>query len=169
MIRRSIVAAVLAGVVVVAFAAPAWAPRTWFLPSIQGVACTTHDSQTGSFSGEITVTRFAKGEAGLEALAQLDGVCVMTSGAELEIDSDLLQIPLSVVATSCERLELLLGPTVVESESGLVSIDQFKVVIDNPEGSKSLAKALCLTSRLVRLRADLQAQVVALNQVLAAS
>ena len=65
MLRRSIVAMTVAAALLVTFAAPAWAPRTWLLPTIQGVACSTPDGQTGSFTGEITVDRFVTGKKGL--------------------------------------------------------------------------------------------------------
>jgi hypothetical protein len=168
MIRRPIAAVVLATALVVAFAAPAWAPRTWLLPSVQGVACSTPEGQTGSFTGEITVTRFVTGKTGPEALVQLAGVCATTSGTELDVDSDLLRVPVAIVASDCERLDLLMGPAVDQTRGGFVTIDPFKVTLDNPDGSKRLGGALCLASRLVS-RAAIQAQVGALNQVLNAS
>jgi hypothetical protein len=168
MIRKTIAAVALAAALVVAFAAPAWAPRTWLLPSIQGVACSTPDGQAGSFTGEITVTRFVAGKEGPEALVQLTGVCATTSGTELAVDSNLLRVPVAIVASDCERLDLLMGPAVDQSRDGFVTIDPFKVTIDNPDESKRLGGALCLTSRLVS-RAAVQAQVAALNQVLNAS
>ena len=168
MLRRSIATMALAAALLMAFAAPAWAPRTWLLPSIQGVACSTPEGQAGSFTGEITVTRFVMGKAGPEALVQLTGACVTTSGTELQVDSNLLRVPAAIVASDCERLELLLGPAVDETRGGFVTIDPFKVTLDNPDGSKRLEGALCLTSRLVS-RGSVQAQVAALNQVLNAS
>lgn len=168
MIRRSIASVALGTALVVAFAAPAWAPRTWLLPTIQGVACSTPDGQTGSFTGEITVDRFVTGKDGPEALVQLTGACVTASATELHVDSDLLRVPVSIVAADCERLDLLLGPAVDETRGGFVTIDPFKVTIDNPDHSKRLRGALCLTSRLVS-RAAIQGQVAALNQVLNAS
>ena len=168
MLRRSIGAVVLAAALVVVFAAPAWAPRTWLLPSIQGVACSTPEGQAGSFTGEITVTRFVAGKAGPEALVQLIGACVTASGTELQVDSNLLRVPVAIVGSDCERLDLLLGPAVDETRGGFVTIDPFKVTLDNPDGSKRLGGALCLAARLVS-RGALQAQVAALNQVLNAS
>ena len=167
MIRRSIAAVALATALVVAFAAPAWAPRTWLLPSVQGVACSTPDGQTGSFTGEITVDRFVTGKDGLDALVQLTGTCVTASATELHVDSDLLRVPVAIVASDCERLDLLLGPAVDATRGGFVTIDPFKVSLED-DGSKSLGGALCLTSRLVP-QAAIQAQVAALNQVLKAS
>lgn len=167
MIRRSIAAVALATALVVAFAAPAWAPRTWLLPSVQGVACSTPDGQTGSFTGEITVDRFVTGKDGPEALVQLTGTCVTASATELHVNSNLLRVPVAIVASDCERLDLLLGPAVDETRGGFVTIDPFKLSLEN-DGSKSLGEALCLTSRLVP-RGAIQAQVVALNKVLNAS
>ena len=168
MIRRSIAAVALATALVVAFAAPAWAPRTWLLPSVQGVACSTPDGQTGSFTGEITVDRFVTGKDGPEALVQLTGICATPSATELHVDSNLLRVPVAIVGSDCERLDLLLGPAVDETRGGFVTIDPFKVSLENPDGSKRLGQALCVTSRLVP-RAAIQAQVVALNRVLNAS
>jgi hypothetical protein len=168
MIRRSIAAVALATALIVAFAAPAWAPRTWLLPSVQGVACSTPDGQTGSFSGEVTVERFVTGKDGPDALIQLTGTCVTASGTELHVDSNLLRVPVAIVASDCERLDLLLGPAVDATRGGFVTIDPFKVSIENPDDSKRLGDALCLTSRVVK-RAAIQAQVMALNQVLNAS
>ncbi len=167
MIRRSIAAVALATALVVAFAAPAWAPRTWLLPSVQGVACSTPDGQTGSFTGEITVDRFVIGKDGPEALVQLTGTCVTASATELHVNSNLLRVPVTIVASDCERLDLLLGPAVDETRGGFVTIDPFKLSLES-DGSKSLGGALCLTSRLVP-GAAMQAQVVALNKVLNAS
>jgi hypothetical protein len=158
----------VAAALLVTFAAPAWAPRTWLLPTIQGVACSTPDGQTGSFTGEITVDRFVTGKKGPEALVQLTGTCVTASATELMVDSDLIRVPISIVAADCERLDLLLGPAVDETRGGFVTIDPFKVTIDNPDDSKRLGNALCLTSRLTSLAA-IQGQVGALNQVLNAS
>lgn len=168
MMRRSILALGLAAALLVAMAAPAWAPRTWLLPSIQGVACETPDGAVGSFSGEITVDRFVVGKAGPEALVQLAGTCVTTTGKELEVDSgNLSRIPVVIVAAGCEQLELLLGPAVEESRDGFVTIDPFKVSLDNAEGSKRLGHTLCSASKVSRL--PLPAQVAALNRVLNAS
>ena len=168
MLRRSIVVVTLAAALVAALAAPAWAPRTWLLPSIQGVACTLPEGETGSFSGEITVDRFVAGRDGPEAFVQLAGTCVTASGTELQVDSNLLRIPVAIVTASCDRLDLLLGPAVDESRDGYVTIDPFKVTLDNADGSKRLGAALCSTSRVVA-RAPIQAQVAALNRVLNAS
>jgi hypothetical protein len=77
-------------------------------------------------------------------------------------------VPVAIVASDCERLDLLLGPAVDETRGGFVTIDPFKVTIDNPDGSKRLGGALCLVSRLVA-RGAMEAQVAALNQVLNAS
>ena len=168
MLRRSITATALAAALLVTSAAPAWAPRTWLLPSIQGVACSTPDGQTGSFTGEITVDRFVTGKDGPEALVQLTGACVTLSATELNVDSNLLRVPVSIVAAGCDRLDLLLGPAVDETRGGFVTIDPFKVTIDNPDGSKRIGGALCLISRLAS-RAPIQGQVAALNQLLNAS
>lgn len=168
MLRRSIVVITLAAALVAALAAPAWAPRTWLLPSIQGVTCTSAEGETGSFSGEVTVDRFLVGRGGPEALVHLTGVCVTESGTRLEVNSNLLRIPVSIVAATCEQVELLLGPTVEESRGGYVTIDPFKVTLDNADGSRRLGAALCVTSRVVS-RAPVPAQVAALNRVLNAS
>ncbi|MDQ3619153.1 MAG: hypothetical protein M3391_03375 [Actinomycetota bacterium] len=168
MLRRSIVVVTLAAALVAALAAPAWAPRTWLLPSIQGVACTSPEGDVGSFSGEITVDRFVVGRGGPEALIQLAGTCITESGTKLEVDSNLLRIPVAIVTATCDRLDLLLGPVVEMSRDGYVTIDPFKVTLDNADGSKRLGAALCSTSRVVT-RAPIQAQVVAFNRVLNAS
>ena len=168
MLRRSIVVVTLAAALLALLAAPAWAPRTWLLPSIQGVACTLPEGETGSFSGEITVDRFVVGRAGPEALIQLAGTCSTESGTELVVDSDLLRIPAAIVSVTCERLDLLLGPAVDESRGGFVTVDPFKVTLDNADGSRRLGAALCSTSRVVS-RAPIPAQVAALNRVLNAS
>ena len=78
------------------------------------------------------------------------------------MDSDLIRVPISIVAADCERLDLLLGPAVDETRGGFVTIDPFKVTIDNPDDSKRLEGALCLTSRLMS-RAAIQGQAGALN------
>ena len=168
MLRRSILVVALAAALLATLAAPAWAPRTWLLPSIQGVACTLPEGGTGSFSGEVTVDRFLVGRGGPEALVQVTGVCVTESGTQLEVDSNLLRIPVSIVGATCERLELLMGPTVGESRGGYVTIDPFKVALDNADDSRRLGAALCATSRIVA-RAPVPAQVAALNRVLNAS
>ena len=169
MMRRPILAVGLAVALLVGAASPAWAPRTWLLPALQGVSCMTPDGTTGSFSGEITVDRFVVGRDGPEALVQLAGTCQTASGKELEVDSgNLLRVPVSVAAAGCEQLELLLGPAVDEGRDGFVTIDAFKVVLDNPEGSKRLERALCGTVNKVP-RVPIPAQVAALNRVLNAS
>nr|MBA2601795.1 hypothetical protein [Actinomycetota bacterium] len=141
---------------------------TWLLPPIQGVACTLPEGETGSFSAEITVDRFVFGRSGPEALVQVTGLCVTESGTELEVESSLLRIPVSIVAAGCGGVELLLGPVVDESRGGYVTIDPFKVVLDNADGSKRLGAALCATSQKIP-RAPVPAQVAALNRVLNAS
>ncbi|MGH2736052.1 MAG: hypothetical protein ACRDKZ_10760 [Actinomycetota bacterium] len=148
--KRYLIVLAIVTAVLVGTAAPAWAPRTFLLPPLQDVPCRLPDGSAATFAGDVTINRFFAGKDGLAAETELAGACSNSLGsAQLDEPNELIS-NVAIGDSSCDSIDLRLGPTVATIRSEVATIQSFELTMDNPTGSRRMRAALCVASLLPR-------------------
>ena len=140
MLSLAIVCSVFAGV------ATAKKPGT---PPSGGADVTVPVTGTGITEGDFTVERFATSGGQLVAIGTFTGTAEDASGTVVS-GSDQIALPVTVAQSTCEILDLVLGPLHLDLLGLVVDLDQVHLVITAEQGPGNLlGNLLCAVAGLL--------------------
>jgi hypothetical protein len=126
---------------------------------VTGTCENTVTGETGTFTGTLSITRFATQGNQLVAIGTLSGTC--SAGGTLT--NQQVTMPVRIAQASCQVLKLVLGPLHLEVLGLVVDLNRVVLTITAEPGGGILGELLCALAR----GGSLQTIVDLLNQILA--
>jgi hypothetical protein len=121
----------------------------------------------GSFTGDLTLERFASEGGQLIAIGTLSGELVDAAGVATTLEDEPFSAPVSVAQATCDILELTLGPLDLDLLGLVISLDTVHLEIDaEPGPGNLLGNLLCGIAGLLDSGGTTNAIARLLNQLL---
>jgi hypothetical protein len=121
----------------------------------------------GTFEGTFDVTRFAIQNGQIVAVGNLSGTLTDAAGAVIgTIEDVVVALPVGFGSSTCEILELTLGPLDLNLLGLMVHLDQVHLEITAQQGGGLLGDLLCAIANLLDNDTPLRAVINLLNQIL---